>query len=300
MADRAKFWGRVGGIFHTDELPNYGITTQEIQKLKEATKAQEKDAIIFVADTPENAKDALKAVIERAKETLKGVPEETRAANPDGTTHYMRPRPGAARMYPETDIPPTQITEGYIKKISSRLPELPEQKLKRLIENYKLNEKLAKQILDSEYSEIFEVIVKESAVSPTTVAAFLTETLKALKREGIQIEKISENQMREIFKKLSCGELTKEAMPDIFSWLSTHEDKKVQEAISTLNLKILSTEELDKIIKDTIENNRKIVEEKGENAFGFLMGIIMKKVRGKANPDIVSELLRKNLKQTLH
>jgi glutamyl-tRNA(Gln) amidotransferase subunit E len=298
MADRAKFWGRVGGIFHTDELPNYGITTQEIQKLKEATKAQEKDAIVFVADNPENAKDALKAVLERAKEALKGVPEETRAANPDGTTRYMRPRPGAARMYPETDIPPTQITEEYIKKISSRLPELPEQKLKRLMEEYKLNQKLAKQIIDSEYSETFETIVKESQVSPTTVAVFLTETLKALKRDGIQTEKISENQMREIFKKLSSGEVTKEALSDIFRWLSTHEDKTVQEAITTLNLKILSKEELEKIIKETIENNRKIVEEKGTNAFGILMGIVMKKVRGKANPNIVSELLRKNLKQS--
>jgi glutamyl-tRNA(Gln) amidotransferase subunit E len=116
MADRAKFWGRVGGIFHTDELPAYGITTQEIEELKIAVRASEEDAIVFVADNPENAKEALKAVLERAKETLKGVPEETRAANPDGTTRYMRPRPGAARMYPETDIPPTQITEDHIKK----------------------------------------------------------------------------------------------------------------------------------------------------------------------------------------
>jgi glutamyl-tRNA(Gln) amidotransferase subunit E len=295
MADRAKFWGRVGGIFHTDELPNYGITTQEIQKLRKATKAQEKDAIIFIADTPENAKDALKAVLERAKETLKGVPEETRAANPDGTTHYMRPRPGAARMYPETDIPPKQITQNLINRI--HLPELPEQKLKRLIENYRLNEKLAKQILDSEYSETFEIIVKESAVSPTTVAVFLTETLKALKRDGIQIEKISENQIREIFRSIASGELTKEAIPDIFSWLSMHEDKNVQEAISNLNLKILSLEELEKIIMETIENNKKFVEEQGTNAFSLLMGIIMKKVRGKANPDMVSKLLMKKLKQ---
>jgi glutamyl-tRNA(Gln) amidotransferase subunit E len=295
MADRAKFWGRVGGIFHTDELPNYGITNQEIQKLKEATKAQEKDAIVFVADNPENAKDALRAVLERAKEALKGVPEETRAANPDGTTRYMRPRPGAARMYPETDIPPTQITEEHIKKISAHLPELPEQKLKRLMENYKLNQKLAKQILDSEYSETFETIIKESQVSPTTVAAFLTETLKALKREGIQIEKISENQIREIFKKLSSGEITKETMQDIISWLSKHEDKSVEEAIQSLSLKMLSKEELEKIINTTIEANKNLIKERGEKAHGIILGIIMREVRGKANATIVSELLRKKL-----
>jgi glutamyl-tRNA(Gln) amidotransferase subunit E len=297
MADRARFWGRVGGIFHTDELPAYGITAQEVEELKRAVKAEEQDAIVFVADKPENAEDALKAVIERAREAIKGVPEETRAANPDGTTRYMRPRPGAARMYPETDIPPVQITEDYIKEIGSRLPELPEQKLRRLMENYGLNQKLAKQLLDSEYDHLFEVIVKESEVSPTTVAAFLTETLKALKREGIQTEKISENQIREIFKSLAMGELTKEALTDVAVWLSKHENKSVQEAINSLGLKIISKEALEKIIDNIIEANRELVKKRGAEAFGVLMGMAMREVRCKANAELVSKLIREKLKQ---
>jgi glutamyl-tRNA(Gln) amidotransferase subunit E len=295
MADRARFWGRVGGIFHTDELPAYGITAEEIENLRKATEAKEQDAIVFVADTPENAKDALKAVIERAREAIKGVPQETRAPNLDGTTRYMRPRPGAARMYPETDIPPTQITEDLIKRARSLLPELPEQKLERLTKDYGLNQKLAKQILDSEYSELFETIIKESDVSPITVAAFLTETLRALKRDGVQIEKVSENKMREIFRSISSGELTKEALPEIFSWLSKHEDESIQEAINGLGLKIISKEELEKIVDAIIEANKGLVEERGAKAFGILMGMVMKEVRGKASTTLVSELLKKKL-----
>jgi len=295
MADRAKFWGRVGGIFHTDELSAYGITAEEVEELKKVVKAKEQGAIVFVADTPENARNALKAVVERASEAIKGVPEETRAANLDGTTRYMRPRPGAARMYPETDIPPTKITEDFLKEISSRLPELPEQKLERLMKDYGLNQKLAKQILDSEYSELFEVIVKESGISSTTVAAFLTETLKSLKRDGVQIEKVSENKMREIFRSISSGKLTKEALPEIFNWLSKHEDKSIQEAISGLGLKIISKEELEKIIDAIIEANKGLVEEREAKAFGILMGMVMKEVRGKASTTLVSELLKKKL-----
>jgi len=67
MADHARFWGRVGGIFHTDELPAYGITAEEVEKLRKTVKAEKEDAVVFVADNPENAKDALKAVAERAK-----------------------------------------------------------------------------------------------------------------------------------------------------------------------------------------------------------------------------------------
>lgn len=297
MADRARFWGRVGGIFHTDEMPAYGITMEEAEALKDAVRAGEGDAVIFVADRAENVKDTLKAVVERAREAIKGVPEETRAANPDGTTRYMRPRPGAARMYPETDIPPTQMTEDLIRRISLNLPELPEQKRERLMKEYKLNEKLAKQVLDSEHSELFEIIAKESNVSPTTIAAFLTETLKALKRDGVQIERISENQMRNIFKSVGSGKLTKEAAPEVVTWLCKHEDKTLQEAINNLGLHMLSAEELEKIIDAAIEANRGMIERLGKKAFGAVMGIVMKETRGRAKAEMVSDLIRKKLEK---
>jgi glutamyl-tRNA(Gln) amidotransferase subunit E len=295
MADRARFWGRVGGIFHTDEMPAYGITMEEVEELKKIFKAEDEDAVVFVSDKAENARDALKAVVERAREALKGVPAETRAPNPDGTTRYMRPRPGAARMYPETDIPPIQITEDYVRKVSLHMPENPEQKLERLIKVYKLNQKLAKQIFDSEYGELFETIVKESNVSPTTVAAFMTETTKALKRDGVSVEKVSEDQIREIFKAVSSGGLTKEAIPEIVSWLSRHEDSTVENAIDRIGLKMLSSEELEKIVDSVIERNRSLIEERGANAFGPLIGMVMKEVRGKAIAASVSELVKRKL-----
>lgn len=295
MADRARFWGRVGGIFHTDEMPAYGITQKEIDALKKAIKADEQDAIVFVADTQENSQDALRAVAERAKEAIKGVPEETRAANPDGTTRYMRPRPGAARMYPETDIPPIAITESYIEKIRLKLPELPEKKLERLIKEYRLNEKLTKQILDSDYCELFEAVVKECSVSPTTVAAFLTETITALKRDNISIENVSETQLYEIFKGLGEGKITKEALSDIVIWLSKNEGKSVQEAISNLGLRMLSESELETFIEKVIAENEKLIRERGENSFSVLMGITMKNLRGRVDASLVNRVLREKL-----
>ena len=297
MADRARFWGRVGGIFHTDEMPAYGITKEEIAKLKETMKALDEDAVVFIADSPESAKDALKAVVERARQAIRGVPEETRAPSADGTTHYMRPRPGAARLYPETDIPPIQITKGYIKRIETQLPELPEQKMARLTKEYELNQKLAKQIMNSEYCEVFEIIVKESRVSPTIVAAFLTETLTALKREGIQTDKMGDNRLREIFKRVGAGELTKESLANIVSWLSKNEDKNVQDAISSLGLKILSRGEVEKIVEEVLMKNKRLVEERGEQAFGPLMGLVMKEMRGKADVALITALLKERLKR---
>jgi glutamyl-tRNA(Gln) amidotransferase subunit E len=295
MADRARFWGRVGGVFHTDELPAYGITAQEVEALKRAVNAGPNDAVVFVADTPENARDALKAVLERALEALKGVPEETRAANPDGTTRYVRPRPGAARMYPETDIPPIQLTEEYVNSIRQHLPELPEQRLQRLMRDYGLNQKLAQQLMDSEYLELFEEIAKENRIPPTTIAAFLTETLKALKREGTPVERLTDNHIREIFKALRDGEITKEALPEIASWLAKNENRTVKEAVESLGLKVLSRDELEKIVDQIMSRNKSLIERNGQKAFGPIMGMVMKEVRGRANAEVVGEIINRKL-----
>lgn len=298
LADRARFWGRVGGIFHTDEMPAYGVTADEIEQLESKLETEEKDAVVFVADTPENVRDALRAVVERAREALEGVPEETRASNQDGTTRFMRPRPGAARMYPETDIPPVQVTEEHVEWVSSHLPELPEQKLHRLAKEYRLNEKLAKQILDSEYGELFEVIARESKVSATTVAAFMTETMKALKRDGVPVERIPEAHIRDVFKCVGSGQVTKEAVSEIVTWLAQHEGSTVQEATRSIGLKMLSKEELEKTIEQAIQTNRKLIEERGANAHGAIIGIVMKRVRGKADAALVSELVKQKLENT--
>jgi len=296
LSDRAKFWGRVGGIFHTDEMPNYGVTSEETEAMKKAVRAGESDAAVFVADTTENALDALKAVVERAQELVNGVPPETRTAKDDGTTRYMRPRPGAARMYPETDIPPQPITDELIEKIRRNLPESAEKKVTRMMKQYGLNEKLAKQVADSEYNFLFEETVKETCVQASTLAAFLTETLKALKRNGVQIEAVGENQIKSVFQAVALGDLAKEALPEVYSWLSKNEGKTVRDAIGALGLKMFTEADLAPVIDRVIAANRQHIDKLGKGAYGMLMGTVMKEVRKKANPDLVAKLLRERLK----
>ena len=295
VAAVAQFWGRVGGIFHTDELPDYGITTEELDQLDQLTNREPEDAVVFVADTLENATDALKAIGRRAREAIEGVPEETRAANPDGTTRYMRPRPGAARMYPETDIPPIQLTPEEIEQLKPHLPELPEQKLSRLMKEFQINRKLASQVMNSEYASLFEKIAGEAKVSATVVAVTLTETMKALRREGIETESVADERVEEIFHLISSGKTTKEAIPEIITWLSKHEEKTAIEALEDLGLGVLTERELDTIVNDAIEQNQNLVQEKGADAFKPLMGIIMTKARGRAKAQSVSGILKKKL-----
>ena len=294
MADRAKFWGKVGGIFHTDELPAYGISSEEVRRVKDEMVATDLDAIILVGDDVTSARDALDAVFERALEALRGVPEETRRAMPDGTTRYMRPRPGAARMYPETDIPIVTLGAEKVRTLRGNLPELPEKKLQRLMKQYGLNEKLVRQLVNSDYVETFEIVSATTKVSPSVIAANLTETLKSLKREGYEVEKIDDDQIAEAFQLADRGLLTKEALPEVFMWLAANMGN-ARDAIQALGLGILSETDLEEIIEHVLEKNVNLTKREGEAALRPLLGLVMKEVRGKAEASHVTELLKEKL-----
>ncbi|GAH31377.1 unnamed protein product, partial [marine sediment metagenome] len=103
ISDYAKFWGQVGGIFHTDELPKYGISDTDVSEIRDILDTKEEDAVVLVASSKNRCKDALDAVVNRSHEAIRGVPAETRMPLPEGTSKFARPRPGSSRMYPETD-----------------------------------------------------------------------------------------------------------------------------------------------------------------------------------------------------
>lgn len=295
LSDRARFWGGVGGIFHTDELPAYGISEKEVVELKRRLGCSEDDAVVIVADEYRNCRDALEAVVERSKEALRGVPEETRAANDDGTTKYMRPRPGAARMYPETDIPPVTVKSNWIEEVKSKLPPMPDVLTKRLMDEYKVNKKLADQLVNSDYLETFTTIMKNTALAASFVATILTESIKSLEREGVSVENLSDRQLVEIFHLVSQGATAKESVQEVLTWLSKNPQSNPDEAIAKLGLKMLSRKELELLIQRKIQGNLPSIEEKGERVEARLMGLVMGEVRGKADPKLVTEILRAKL-----
>ena len=117
-----------------------------------------------------------------------------------------------------------------------------------------------------------------------------------LKREGIQLDNVSDGQIKSIFKAVGSGELAKEAISDVFSWLSKNEGKTVQDAVEALGLKMFTENDLLLIIDRVISGNKASVDKLGKNGFGMLMGATMKEVRGKANPELVGKLLRERIK----
>ena len=296
MAKRATFYGRVGGIFHSDELPGYGITDSEVDSVAKRLQCNDMDAFVIVADSRENALDGLNAVVERAREATDMVPDETRVANADGTTLYMRPRPGAARMYPETDVPPVQISQERIQNLSSSLPRTSQEIAGEIESKYIISPKLALQLAESDYLVTFEEIVAAWKNVPSGfVATVLTESVRSLLREGVPIQNVQEQAFKDIFELVASGETTKESVIDLIKWVATHPESDPREALDSLNLRMLSRSDLEEIIAKLVDSNRNYIRENGAKAMGKIMNLVMGQVRGKADPRLVTEILRTKL-----
>lgn len=296
MAKRAVFYGRVGGIFHFDELPGYGINQTEVDSIAKALNCSGTDAFAIIADHRQNALDGLNAVVERAREAVEKIPEETRVANPDGTTQYLRPRPGAARMYPETDVPPVQIPAERIEKIMASLPRPSEELAKQVETGYAISPKLALQLVNSDYLAIFkEIAAGSKGVASSFIATFLTESLRSLSREGVPIENVSEQDLREVFNLVASGSTAKESIAQIVKWLTSHPGASPSHALDELNLRMMARPDLEKIIAKIVASNLSEIAEIGDKAIGKMMNLVMGEVRGKADPRLVNEILRNEL-----
>ena len=295
MAQYARTRG-VKGIFHSDELPNYGIEKEYVDSLKAQLKLSSEDAFVLCAAKEKKAIDALRVATERANAAIEGIPEETRDPLPDGTTRYSRPLPGAARMYPETDVPPMLMTEEKLKSIRDNLPEFPEEIEKRLVSTYGINAQQANQLVKQSRDELF-VSISERTGMAAAAATALTSTYTELEHDGLDPDSIEEAKVTELFVLLKENRFSKEALPSLLKEMAN--GSCAEEAIKKSGLESVDSGEAAKIIEALVKEREDFVRSKGLDAIGPLMGPVMSALRGKIDGKQANDLLAKEIKKLI-
>ena len=292
LSDYAKRCG-VGGIFHTDELPAYGVTGDEVAALRAALGAADEDAVAIVAADRKRAECAVRQVVRRAQLALEGVPEETRKMLEGGSSAYMRPLPGAARMYPETDVLPVAITAERWDGVA--VPELLTDKALRLERESGLDPAVARQLAHSDRLPLYLRAV-DAGVRPTLAARTALATLKELGRDGVPVERLDDGDVTVVLGAVEEGRAAKEAVPDLLRAIAG--GSTVDEALAAL-APAVGTDELEALVARIVGERTEFVRERGMGALGPLMGLVMAEVRGSVDGKRISELLRAALRTAL-
>ena len=299
LGELVRFYG-LGGIFHSDELPDYGISIEEVNAVNRRLELVDgQDAFLIVCGPIPSIDFAIDAIIQRLKMVPYGVPAETRAATVDGKTVFSRPRAGAARMYPETDIEPIPISKHTLDMLKNKIPKSWEEIVTTLSNRYNINRKLAEQIFDSQYLEVFEEIANSTKILPTLIASKLTEDIVSLQRQHLDTKILSKDIILDIFKRLDTGLIAKESITLIFEKLLKKECRTVNEAIEELGIKPMKEQELQMIVDKILQENTSIINSKGMASAGLLMGRCMSILRGRADGRTVNLLLNQKLEQLL-
>ncbi len=299
FAAHARIASGIGGIIHSDELPGYGIKDKEVEKIHNFFKTNKNDSFVIAIGKEKIVKTALYAVIARAKICLNGVQNEVRRALEDDTTEYMRPMPGAARMYPETDVEPTRINKKDIDRIKNNLPELPEEKQKRFVEEYKLNIEQTKQILNSGYENEFEELVKKYPKEKNVIIRIFLNTFSELEKKGLDTGFFDIEILLDILKNLKKNKFSKEAIPSILRYLGEKKERDIKKAIDECDIEKTSEEEIQRIAEKIIRKRIDFIKERQMDALGPLMGVMMKELRGKADGRVISRILKKELEKVI-
>ncbi|MGI0018278.1 MAG: Glu-tRNA(Gln) amidotransferase subunit GatE [Nitrosotalea sp.] len=295
LGELVRFFG-LGGLFHSDELPNYGIEEPEIQQIRKILDVGSNDAFIIVAGNEKKLDIVIESIIKRIDDAKNGIPAETRAATITGETVFLRPRPGSSRMYPETDIPPIIVSNTEIEQAKSKIPKSWEENLLALQKQYELNQQLSAQVFDSEYLDLFETICKDKRIPPNFVASTLCGTITNLERQGMDSELLKTSDILEAFSLVTDGKIAKESLEMIFGSIMSGKSKTISEAIRSNALNTIEDAELHKILDELVESSHKIIKEQGLRSMGPLMGLAMKTLRGKVDGQKLNQLLENKIK----
>ena len=283
LAGAAKLAG-VRGVFHSDELPAYGIEEEHVESVRKQLELKSNDAFVLCLAPSWQARLALESVGRRARLAFHRIPQEVRnvvvkkGAPEDGTTTPMRPLPGGARMYPETDVPTISIDNEHWRRISENLPMRQDERKQRLAQT-DLSEDQSKQLLSRELDDAFFDYHESKSKAWGTLL--------------LEHETVHPSVLSQILSVRESGGLTREGIERVVEQFAHVKHVSVQEIESFADENHLVPADvgnLESIVEGIVLERIDFVKERGMGAMGPLMGVVMGACPGVDGKEVSSVL----------
>ncbi len=205
------------------------------------------------------------------------------------------------RYFPEPDLPTVIISNERLNSVKKEMPEFADEKSKRFMEEYKLNEKESITLSnEQELAEYYEEVVKETKDPKLSANWMLTEVLRVLKDKNIDINEfnVSPNNIGKLIKLIKSNVISSKIAKEVFEILLV-EDKDPEEIVKEKKLvQITDNNEIEKIVEQVILENTQSVEDYKagkSNALKYIVGQAMKLSKGKANPQMINKIILEKL-----
>ncbi|MFA5795351.1 MAG: Glu-tRNA(Gln) amidotransferase subunit GatE [Candidatus Brocadiia bacterium] len=290
---------KMPNFFHTDKYPEYPGSAEDLAQIKKALDIGKDDAGVVVWGSAGDVATALEETRLRVIDAVRGVPNETRQPFRSGINDFERILPGANRMYPDTDSPPTRITNERIEAIRAQMKEPPMVREKRYL-GLSIPPRISWELADSIRATAADRIFSDTKANPTLVAVTLTQQMKALRRKGVDVAKITDSALTEMFTLYAKGAFYKEAIPAILSELPANGKDGVKGVIDRLKLSPIPESKYDSSIKEVIKANAfKPYHTKdtgiADKKVRYYAGKIMKKYLGRINGQLLNKYIQHQL-----
>ncbi|MCL4317267.1 MAG: Glu-tRNA(Gln) amidotransferase subunit GatE [Candidatus Thermoplasmatota archaeon] len=283
----------VKGILHSDELPAYGISEEEKERVSRHLKLGENDAFVLCAAEAGMMDTIFRTVASRAAMSLSGVPGETRDAKEDGTTAYSRPLPGSARMYPETDVLPVSVGHEWTERLKADLPEPFDVQARKLSDDFGIHIQQATQLAEEGWTALFTGMCSNYGNASVLARILLNYLPEAEKLYGRSAD--SPVFLETVMKALAEGRFAKEAVEQIIKCVVSGKD--IQECLEAA-ASAVSRSDAERIIRRIVAEHHELISERGEAALSPLMGLAMKELRGKLDGKEISSLLSSIIRES--
>jgi glutamyl-tRNA(Gln) amidotransferase subunit E len=257
------------------------------KRIRKVVKASVEDAQVLVWGNQEDVETGVEEIIIRAREATQGIPSETRQAMADGTNGFERILPGADRMYPDTDLPPLEIVQQRLENLEKNVPEALWEREKKY-RQLGIPEHLLIPVASSPKAELFETIINEFKAPPLWAVRFLFETIKALARKGLAVEKMDDKNWKTFFSYAQKNPALLERGNELIeTFLRKHQSDLKDELAKFIKRKI-DHKKFNNTVEKIINSVKPDVSEK-EKEHKFYMGLVMDKYRGYIRGEEVSK-----------
>jgi glutamyl-tRNA(Gln) amidotransferase subunit E len=191
-------------------------------------------------------------------------------------------------MYPETDVPPVPLDFEGIED-----PEILTETVDRF-EDLGLDRGLAEQVAYGRRVEAFERAI-ETGIDPALAARTIESTTTELRRDGVPVENLDDEDFQGLFDLVASEGLPKEGVPEVLRALANEPDLAASEAAERAGVGATDDSEVEAAVAEVVERNEEQIQEEGMGAFSGLMGEAMGELRGKADGEVVSDALREEI-----